>query len=58
MTLPWTNDAPPPDVRFLSDADLVRVWRANRSGVAGANTVLGAVAAEECARRLEERVKR
>ena len=53
--LPWTLDAPPPDVRRLNDAELLRVWRQNRSGVPGANTALGAVAADECARRLEQR---
>ena len=55
MTPPWMTDTAPPDVRRLNDAELVRVWRENRSGVAGANAILGHVAAEECARRLEQR---
>ena len=55
MTLPWTLDAPPPDVRRLNDAELLRVFHENRSGVPGANVLLGHIAAEECARRLEAR---
>lgn len=45
----WINSPPPPDVRGLTDAELLRVWRDNRNGV------LGLVAADEGMRRLEAR---
>jgi hypothetical protein len=49
---PWLA-TPPPDVKLLPLPDLVALWRANRSGVVGANTVLGHVAADEIALRVE-----
>ena len=45
----WINSPPPPDVRLLTDAELLRVWRDNRNGL------LGLVAADEGMRRLEAR---
>ena len=45
----WINSPPQPDVRTLTDAELLRVWKANRNGV------VGLVAAEEGMRRLERR---
>ena len=45
----WLDPTPPPDVRTLTDAELLRVWKANRNGV------VGLVAAEEGMRRLERR---
>lgn len=49
MTSPWLDATPPPDVRLLTDAELLRVWRDNRNGL------LGLVAADEGMRRLEAR---
>lgn len=45
----WINSPPQPDVRRLTDAELLRVWRDNRNGL------LGLVAADEGMRRLEAR---
>lgn len=45
----WLDPKAPPDVRLLTDAELLRVWRDNRNGV------LGLVAADEGMRRLEAR---
>lgn len=45
----WLDPKAPPDVRRLTDAELVACWRANR------NSVLGLMAAEEGMRRMEAR---
>lgn len=45
----WLDPKAPPDVRRLTDAELLRVWKANRNGV------VGLVAADEGMRRLEAR---
>ncbi len=45
----WLDPKAPPDVRLLTDAELLRVWRDNRNGL------LGLVAADEGMRRLEAR---
>lgn len=45
----WLDPKAPPDVRLLTDAELLRVWRDNRNGL------LGLVAADEVMRRLEAR---
>lgn len=45
----WLDPNAPPDVRLLTDAELLRVWRDNRNGL------LGLVAADEGMRRLEAR---
>lgn len=47
MTSPWLDSAPPPDVRRLTDRELVATWKNNR------NSVLGLMAADEGMRRLE-----
>ena len=49
MTSPWLDSAPPPDVRRLTDRELVAIWKNNR------NSVLGLMAADEGRRRLERR---
>ena len=49
MTSPWLDATPPPDVRLLTDAELIALWHAHRQGP------LGYCAADECARRLEAR---
>jgi hypothetical protein len=56
MNAPWLA-MPPPDVKLLPLPDLVALWRANRSGVVGANTVLGHVAADEIAKRVEQEME-
>ena len=43
----WTTDERPPDVRRLTDRQLVETWRQKR------NSVLGLMAADEGMRRLE-----
>lgn len=45
----WLDPTPPPDVRTLTDAELLAAWKANRNGV------LGLVAADEGMRRLARR---
>lgn len=45
----WLDNKPAPDVRTLSDAELLEQWRQNR------NSLLGLIAAEEGMRRLERR---
>lgn len=52
MTSPWLDNKPAPDVRVLTLDELLEVWRKHRSGVKGANTVLGACAADEVCRRV------
>ncbi len=47
MTSPWLDATPPPDVRRLTDRELVATWKNNR------NSVLGLMAADEGMRRLE-----
>lgn len=49
MTSPWLDATPPPDVRRLTDRELVATWKNNR------NSVLGLMAADEGMRRLERR---
>lgn len=48
----WLDPTPPPDVRALTDAELLAQWRAHR------NSLLGLIAAEEGMRRLERREAR
>ena len=48
----WLDPKAPPDVRRLTDAELLRVWRDNRNGL------LGLVAADEGMRRREEEMRR
>lgn len=45
----WLNPTPPPDVRTLTDAELLALWRQWRNGP------LGYMAADEGMRRLERR---
>ena len=33
MTSPWLDATPPPDVRRLTDRQLVETWRQNRKGM-------------------------
>lgn len=47
----WLDPKAPPDVRRLTDAELLRVWRENRNGV------LGLMAAEEGMRRMARRAE-
>jgi hypothetical protein len=54
VTSPWLA-LPPPDPRVLTLPELLALWKANRSGVKGANTTLGSVVAEEVCKRLIER---
>ena len=49
MTSPWLDSSPPPDVRRLTDRQLVETWRQNRNGM------LGLMAADEGMRRLVRR---
>lgn len=49
MTSPWLDGKPTPDVRLLTDRQLVETWRQNR------NSVLGLMAADEGMRRMERR---
>ena len=52
MTSPWLDATPPPDVRRLTDRELVATWKNNR------NSVLGLMAADEGMRRREEELRR
>ena len=49
MTSPWLDATPPPDVRRLTDAELLDLWHRHRQGP------LGYMAADEGMRRLERR---
>jgi hypothetical protein len=53
VTSPWLA-LPPPDPRVLTLPELLALWKANRSGVPGANTTLGSVVAEEICKRLTQ----
>lgn len=48
----WTRDEPVPDVKRLTDAELVALWAQHRNGP------LGYVAADEGMRRREEEMRR
>lgn len=48
----WVNGKPVPDVKRLTDAELVALWKANRQGP------VGYCAADEGMRRREEEMRR
>lgn len=48
----WLDPTPPPDVRTLTDAELLALWKSARNGI------LGLIAAEEGMRRLARREER
>ena len=52
MTSPWLDATPPPDVRTLTERELIETWARNRNGP------LGYMCADEGMRRREEEMRR